>query len=105
MPLSNIAPYTCCARASRIGQITPSNSGTFIARASSASIPMQGLPAACESALTVDTPMRTPVNEPGPTTAPKRSISSIFIPVMASAASTIGISRWLCVMPTESSDS
>ena len=41
--------------------------------------------------------MRTPVNEPGPTTAPNTSISAAVMSLICSAVSTIGMTRWLCV--------
>ena len=45
----------------------------------------QGLPAACASPLTAHTPSRTPVNEPGPATATKQSMSRQVSPAPVSA--------------------
>ena len=73
-----------------------------MASASSALTAQQGLPTAWAKPLTMHTPMRTPVKEPGPVTAAKASMSSQRRPVARRAASTAG--RMVCewVRPTRS---
>ena len=74
-PPLNAAAYTCDRRASNMGASVPLKPHAPYASASSASTPMQRAPTECANALTVVTPMRTPVNEPGPTAHANRFTS------------------------------
>ena len=67
--------------------------------ASSVDTPMAGFCAPQASPLAVDTPMRTPVNEPGPRATAMASTSASLVSVFFSICSTIGSSVQLCVRP------
>ena len=69
----------------------------FSAIARSVETPAQGMFRAIAMPLTQETPMRTPVKEPGPAETAMRSTSSSVRPERRSTLSTIGISVWLCV--------
>ena len=60
---------------------------------------MHGLSAPSARPLTVATPMRTPVNEPGPCATAIASTSASDTPQFASRFSTIGSSVRECVRP------
>ena len=74
-----------------MGQIRSGIRLTPHASASSASTATQGLPAPWAIPFTALSPMRTPVKEPGPTTAAYSSISEISVEHLFSASSTMGI--------------
>ena len=67
--------------------------------ASSVDTPMAGFCAPQASPLAVDTPMRTPVNEPGPRATAMASTSASLVSVFFSSCSAIGSSVQLCVRP------
>ena len=67
--------------------------------ASSVDTPMAGFCAPQASPLAVDTPMRTPVNEPGPRATAMASTSASLVSVFFSICSAIGSSVQLCVRP------
>ena len=67
------------------------------AMASSVETAQHGFPSAIAMPFTLETPMRTPVKEPGPAVTAKRSTSSNAVRVQASSCSTMGMSVWLCV--------
>ena len=69
------------------------------AMASSVDTPTHGLSVPSASPLTVATPMRTPVNEPGPCATAKASTSESETPQFASSASAIGRRVRECVRP------
>ena len=65
--------------------------------ASSVETPMQGFSAPQHRPLTVDTPMRTPVKEPGPCATAITSTSDRATAVFFNRSSAIGSSVRLCV--------
>ena len=67
-----------------------------MASASSVETPTIGLPVASARPLMVLTPIRTPVNEPGPVVHTRRSTRSIVSPVKKKSFSRAGIrtSAW-----------
>ena len=89
--------YTCPQRASITAQTMPSMPRAFSAIARSVETPAQVMFRAIASPLTHDTPMRTPVNEPGPADTARQSTSSSVFAESRRTASAIGISVWLCV--------
>ena len=80
-----------------MGQISASVRQAPAASASSASTPTQGLPAPWAMPLTALTPIRTPVNDPGPVTAAYRPISLTSSPARPSASSIMGMRLTECV--------
>ena len=58
----------------------------------------QGVPRATAMPLTAETPMRTPVKEPGPQSTATSPISRSFTPQVSSRPCAIGISVWLCIL-------
>lgn len=65
--------------------------------ARSVETPAHGMFRVMESPFTQETPMRTPVNEPGPAETAMQVTSSSVLFVSFKTDSTIGISVWLCV--------
>ena len=65
----------------------------------SVEMPAQGFPSPSASPLTAATPMRSPVNDPGPFATAKRSISESFVFAVSSRCTAIGSSVSLCVSP------
>ena len=65
--------------------------------ASRVETPAQGLSSAIAMPFTQETPMRTPVKEPGPAVTANRSTCSRGTWVQRRSCSTIGMSVWLWV--------
>ena len=82
----------------RLASITASRSSASIPAASAASddTGRSGSPAACASARAVATPMRRPVNAPGPTPTAIASRSSQPSPARSITSATAGISSLAC---------
>ena len=78
---------------------SPSQKDTFRARAARVDTAAQGLSAAQASPLAAETPMRTPVKDPGPAETATASRSAALMPVFFSRSSTRGIRVRLWVSP------
>ena len=78
----------------------PSPAATpFQAMAASVDTPIAGFSEPQHSPFTAATPMRMPVNEPGPRATATASTSASFVSVFFSRSSTMGSSVRLCVRP------
>ena len=100
------AVYTCWQRASITAQTAPEKGSPSARRAIAARVetPIQGLSCAKASPLTAATPIRTPVNEPGPLAIASASISSSVSAASSSIWPIMGISVWLWVRRTCTED-
>ena len=78
---------------------SPSQNATFRARAARVDTAAQGLSTAQASPLAAETPIRTPVKDPGPAETATASRSARAMPVFFSKSSTRGIRVRLWVSP------
>ena len=79
--------------------MSPPKNATFLARAARVDTAAQGLSAAQASPLAAETPMRTPVKDPGPAETAITSRSAAVISVLRKSSSTRGIRVRLWVSP------